>query len=953
MTSASPSVWAMLVFTAMCSVISAEDRAAEEFFEKEVRPILAAKCLECHGEQDPEAGFQLLSRETLLKGGKTGPGIHVDKPQESLLLVAIKQTGELKMPPEEHLREDQIAVISKWLDMGAPWPATATASHKKEFAITEADRDHWAFRPIQSPPVPSVKQADWPLTAIDNFVLAKQEAAGIVPAPTADRATLIRRVYYDLIGLPPTIEDVNAFVSSAEPTDKAVAAVVDQLLTSPRYGEKWARHWLDVARYADTKDGVLMYGDDRIRPYAYTYRDYVIRALNEDLPYNQFVIDQLAADQVEPPVEPWRLGAMGLLTLGRLYDNNIHDVIDDQIDTVTRGFLGLTVSCTRCHDHKYDPVSTADYYSLYGVFASCEVPIELPLIQPADQVPGGPEFEKEAAPKREAITRYQADQHKLLTRTAHERTGDYLAKVATTEPDPLETAIFFFSLSPEDLRPQIVGRWRQFIRQRATSTDPVFGPWVELMQIPTPPLEGDAAKDPNAMEQAAVGFSAAALPIIEKWRAVPTGVSEGQVNPLIMQALTVLPIRSKADVARAYGTVMLRVDQNAQAANPPGPDSLSPEQRQLWDIIASRESPNDIPLNQTRKYMSRQQTDQFGGMLTELDRLAAVNAGAPPRAMVVRDKSEIYEPKIFVRGNPSSPGKPVPRQFIEVISPPDRPKFTHGSGRIDLARSIASEANPLTARIIVNRVWMFHFGEPLVSTPSDFGTRCKEPVQIDLLNHLAAQFIQDGWSLKKLHRRILNSRVWQQSSHPAPETAELAQQKDPDNSLLWRANRRRLELESMRDSLLAVAGRLKERSGGKPVDVTANPAADCRTVYGLVDRQSVPAMFRAFDFASPDVSNDRRPRTVVPQQALFSLNSALVREQAKALAARPEIANAAQPDEKVRALYRLVFLREPTEFETKECVAFAQQPADPATQMSPWDQLAQVLVSSNEFLYLD
>ncbi len=953
MTIGSPSVWVMLVITLVGSVLSAEDRAGEEFFEREVRPILATQCLECHGEKDPERGFQLLSRETLLKGGQSGPALHLEHPQDSLLLAAIKHTGPLKMPPEEKLREDQIVTISKWLDMGAPWPTATAASTKKEFAITDADRDHWAFQPIQSPPVPSVKQADWPLTMIDSFVLAKQEASGISPAPTADRPTLIRRVYYDLIGLPPTIEDVNAFVSSPEPTEKALSAVIDQLLESPRYGEKWARHWLDVARYADTKDGVLMFGDDRIRPYAYTYRDYVIRTLNEDLPYNQFVIDQLAADQVEPPVEPWRLGAMGLLTLGRLYDNNIHDVIDDQIDTVTRGFLGLTVSCTRCHDHKYDPVSTADYYSLYGVFASCEVPIELPLIQPADQVPGGPEFEKEAAPKREAITKFQTEQHTLLSRTAHERTGDYLARVATTEPDPLETAIFFFSLSPEDLRPQIVGRWRQFMRQRATLNDPVFGPWVELMQIPTTALEGEAAKDPNAIEQAAVAFSAAALPIIEKWRSVPTGVSEGQVNPLIMQALTVLPIRSKADVAKAYGTVMLRVGQDAQAANPPGPGSLSPEQKQLWEIIASRESPNDIPLSQTRKYMSRQQTDQFGGMLTELDRLAAVNAGAPPRAMVVRDKSELYEPRIFVRGNPSSPGKPVPRQFIEVISPSDRPKFAHGSGRIDLAKSIASDTNPLTARVIVNRVWMFHFGEPLVSTPSDFGTRCKEPVQIDLLNHLTAQFIQDGWSLKKLHRRILNSRVWQQSSHADPVTLAVARQKDPDNLLLWRANRRRLELESMRDSLLAVAGRLKERSGGRPVDVTGNPAADCRTVYGLVDRQSVPAMFRAFDFASPDVSNDRRPRTVVPQQALFSLNSALVREQAKALAARPEIANAAQPDEKVRALYRLVLLRDPTETETRQCLDFAQQPADPATQLSAWDQLAQVLVSSNEFLYLD
>ena len=938
--------WTILLVGTMGSMAGADDRAGEEFFEREVRPILAAKCLECHGDQGPEGEFRLTSREALLQGGQTGPAFHAEQPGESLLLFAVKQTGKLKMPPEEKLRDDQIAILEKWIEMGAPWPAASATPPKKEFAITAADRSHWAFRPIADPPVPTVRRMDWPLTTIDTFVLAKLEEAGIAPALAADRRTLLRRVYYDLIGLPPTLEEVQAFVGAPDSTEVELARVVDRLLASPRYGEKWGRHWLDVARYADTKDGVLMYGDDRIRPYAYTYRDYVIRALNEDLPYQQFIIDQLAADQVEPPVEPWRLGAMGLLTLGRLYDNNIHDVIDDQIDTVSRGFLGLTVSCARCHDHKYDPVATADYYSLYGVFASCEVPIELPLIQPADQVPGGPEFEQQAAPKREAITKYQAEQHQLLTKTAHERTPDYLVRVATTETDPLETAIFFFSLAPEDLRPQIVGRWRQLVRQRSTPHDPVFGPWHDLLLIPN-------STAGTAGQPTAVTFSAAATAITERWRSVPAGVDEGQLNPLVMQALSVTPLQSPADVAKAYGALLRRVIQDAEAATPPGPHGLSPDRRQLWEMIAGRESPNAFPLNQTRKYMSRQQTDQFGGMLIELDKLAAVTAGAPPRAMVVRDKAELFDPKIFVRGNPSVLGKPVPRQFIEVLSPSERPQFSHGSGRIDLARSIASESNPLTARVIVNRVWMHHFGEPLVATPSDFGVRSKEPVQLALLNHLAAQFIREGWSLKTLHRRILLSRIWQQASTGAATTLEHAHQIDPENSLLWHANRRRLELEAMRDSLLMVAGRLQQRSGGKPVDVATNPAADCRTVYGLVDRQSVPAMFRAFDFASPDVSNERRPRTIVPQQALFSLNSAMVREQAKALAARPEMAAASTPEEKVKALYRIVYSREPTDAESLICVAFTQQPIDSTTQLSAWDQLAQILVSSNEFLYLD
>ena len=352
--------WTTLLLAASAAHAAGAEPTAEEFFEQRVRPLLAAKCLECHGDEEPEAGLRLTSRASALKGGDSGPAVVERRAEESLLVKAVRQTGELKMPPDGKLRDDEIAALVQWIEGGLPWPEAPAGATRKEFHVSGEDRRHWAFQPIVDRPAPAVGDGAWPQTSVDRFVLAKLELAGLHPAPAADRRTLLRRAYYDLVGLPPTWDEVQAFVNDPAPTPEAFEKVVDRLLALPAYGERWGRHWLDVARFADTKDGVLMYGDDRIRPYAYTYRDYVIRAFNEDLPFDRFVQEQLAADLIEPKVEPWRLAALGFLTLGRLYDNNVHDVIDDRIDTVSRGFLGLTVSCARCHDHKYDPIPTAD-----------------------------------------------------------------------------------------------------------------------------------------------------------------------------------------------------------------------------------------------------------------------------------------------------------------------------------------------------------------------------------------------------------------------------------------------------------------------------------------------------------------------------------------------------------------------------------------------------------------
>ncbi|MCW5560009.1 MAG: DUF1549 domain-containing protein, partial [Verrucomicrobiae bacterium] len=475
----------------------------------------------------------------------------------------------------------------------------------------------------------------------------------------------------------PALEDLQAFERS--PTPAALAAVVDRWLASPQYGERWGRHWLDVARYADTKDLVLVYGRDALRPYAYTYRDYVIRAFNEDLAFDTFVRDQLAADLTEPPVPPWRLAALGFLTLGRLFDNNPHDQIDDQIDTVTRGFLGLTVSCARCHDHKYDAILSADYYGLYGVFASTERPYDLPLIEDPASVPDGADFETRLAAARKELEDHVDQEFVRLTEVFRQRLGDYLVRAATTEPDLTETTQFGLSLTPDDFRPALMLRTRRLISARARIEDPVFGPWARLMSIP---------------EDALASAAAALSP--------PEGISW---NPRMVAALRQAPVTNKASAARAYGDLLHSVYERSRSENGVASGALDAADRELLSLVTGPESPVAFPRRETSDHMSRVEKDRYGGLVMALDKLAAHATNRPPaRAMVVRDLPEPMAPRIFVRGNPSRPGREVPRGFLRVLQGGAEIPFGPGSGRRDLAEAIVAPSNPLTARVFVNRV---------------------------------------------------------------------------------------------------------------------------------------------------------------------------------------------------------------------------------------------------------
>ncbi len=796
----------------------------------------------------------------------------------------------------------------------------------------EEAKEHWAYQPVRHPTPPQVKATERLQSPIDAFLLAELEKNELTFAPPADKRTLLRRVYYGLTGLPPTFVEIRAFES--DDSAEALAKVLDRLLASPRYGERWGRHWLDVARYADTKDLVLVYGKDALRPFAYTYRDYVIRAFNEDLPYDQFVRDQLAADLIEPKLPPWRLAALGFLTVGRMFDQNPHDQIDDQIDTTTRGLLGLTVACARCHDHIYDAITAKDYYALYGVFASTERPLDLPLIEDPKDVPGGIEFEEKLAKARKELEDHVDAEFAKLTEMLRQRIGDYLVRAATTRPDITETTQFGLSLIPEDFRPTLVQRTRRLIARRAVPDDRIFGPWATLMRLDDEEFPAKLAGMLDRVKQ--------------------SGATE--FNPLVVEALSKATLANKAAVAQAYGQLLRDVYEESKKP-PAGSPGLSEDKQELLALVTSPESPIWFPRRDTSEHMSRAEKDKWHGLVMALDKLAVHATNAPPaRAMIVTDLPEPYEPHVFRRGNPARLGDAVPRAYLQVLSDGEPKPFIHGSGRLELAHAITSTTNPLTARVLVNRVWMEHFGEPLVNSPADFGTRSDPPTHPELLDWLAAEFMRSGWSLKHLHRVMLLSSAYQQSSRIPHSALRTPRSIDPGNKLLWHYPRRRLDLEAMRDSLLFVSGKLDSTMGGRPVDGASDPQNCRRTVYGLVDRQDLPALYRAFDFAAPDQCVERRPRTTVPQQALFGMNSEFVMEQARALVARPDVTGEPMPARQVDALFKHALGRRATKLETEAAMGFieaAKADAQPENGLTPWEQFAQVLLISNEAVFLD
>lgn len=860
-------VTSSLLVALLCAVsLRGEDSPeALEYFEREVRPILVDTCQKCHGEKKQEAELRLDSREALIKGGYSGAAVEPGHPEKSLLIAAVRHEGDTQMPPKQKLPEAQITALVHWVKIGAPWPKEATVSKN-----TDAARTHWAFQPVVDPPVPMVA-GNASSNPIDAFVYERLAKAGLAVSPPADRRALIRRATFSVTGLPPTAEEVEAFERDTDP--RAYENLVERLLASPHYGEQWGRHWLDVARYSDTK-GYVYAREQRVWLHAWVYRDWIVKALNDDLPYNQFLLLQIAADQAAPDDKAAH-AAMGFLTLGRRFLGVQRDIIDDRIDVVTRGTMGLTVGCARCHDHKYDPIPTKDYYSLYGIFQSSSERIEQ-ITEPAAKDEAYQKYEAELNVRRKNLADAMAAKREETSARNRSRAGDYLAAQLELHKYPQEG--FDQILYKTDLLPTFVHIWQAYLAQAEKQADPVFAAWHAYAEIP--------AKE----------FAAKAGEVTRQLAARPAG----EVHPLVLKKFKTPP-GSMSEVAARYGELFT-------AALPEGGDAA------LREVLFAANGPctvPDEPLVNIEYYFDSDTNNELWKVENELQNWILQ---APPElkhAAILVDRSVPSTPRVFKRGNPANKGDEIPRQFVSVVAGPDREPFAHGSGRLELAQAIIDPKNPLTARVIVNRVWTHHFGAGLVLTPSDFGTRAPPPSHPELLDWLTSRFIEDGWSLKKLHRRLLLSDAYARSSAGPADAAQVAKanQLDPENRLLWRANQQRLTFEQMRDALLASTGRLDRTVGGRAGDLFS-PQFNRRTLYGSIDRQFLPSTLRVFDFANPDLHIPLRTDTTVPQQALFFMNHPLMIGHAQALAAKSDAA--ANPEQRVQQMYRAAYQRAAT-----------------------------------------
>lgn len=867
----------------------APTREGLDFFEAKIRPIFAEHCLECHGVKKQSAALRLDRKADLLKGGDTGPILSPQAPEKSLLLQVVSYKGEVKMPPKQKLSEQQIADLRTWIKIGAPIPEDSAGT-----SAGEDPKKHWAFQPLKKPNVPKTQGPAE--TDLDRFVLAKLEANKQSFAPEADRKTLLRRLYLDLTGLPPTESEINAFVN--DPSPNAYEIWVDRILAMPQYGEHQARHWMDLARYSDTKGYV--FNEDRNYPYAYTYRDWLIRSFNEDMPYDQFILYQLAADRiVKQPEQQRHLAAMGFLTVGRRFLNVQPDIIDDRIDVTFRTFQALTVSCARCHDHKFDPIPIKDYYSIYGVFASSIEPKELPLLQKVEETPEVIAFNTELKKREQAAAEMWAKIKRDTLAKFHspEQLTHYLLAVrdAWKLPSPEVAKL----AGDRKLVALVLERWLETIRKRTEKHDPVFSLLVALFD-----LEGKtfAEKSPE---------------VLKTYLNNPT---KG-VHPTLKKNLENISFQDFQAVVEVYAKTFHDVSKLPS-------EKRTGDELLLFEILTTK-GPFALNDKMFERIITIAEKNKYRALARAVEEWKAKSPAAPPRGMVLIDAPKPFDPYVFNRGNQFNRGPQVPRQFLEILSL-DRKPFTDGSGRIEMARAIANKNNPLTARVFVNRVWGHLFGQAIVRTPSDFGLRSDPPTHPELLDYLASQFQEQGWSIKKLHKILVMSRTYRQQSQVT--AAQLKE--DPENRLFGRMNRKRMTFEQMRDSMLAVSGQLDRTLYGKPVEifkeatVSGRPVegnkevtSNRRTLYGLVDRQNLSGTLRAFDFAIPDSHSPQRFNTTVPQQALFLLNSPFVRQQAEALSQRFK---EEAPPQRVEQLYSMILGRKPTSEELQFALEFAK-----------------------------
>lgn len=874
-------------------------KVEDDFFEKSIRPVLSERCIQCHGFEVQKGGLRLDSRKAIIEGGKNGAVVIPGNPNASRIISSIKHEGQLKMPRDRKLPEIDIKAFEKWITIDLPWPDSVKIGSKN----SKLDKEHWAFSPVKKIDLPN-SQIPHP---VDSFINKKLAENLIKKSMVADKKTLLRRLSMDLIGLPPAVSEISAFENDNSPD--AYGKLIDRLLASPKYGERWGRYWLDLARYADNKGYVFF--EDKNYPWAWTYRDYVINSFNNDLPYNQFIIEQIAADQIETK-DKKSLAALGFLTVGGHFMGNTHDIIDDRIDVMTRGLMGLTVSCARCHDHKFDPIPTADYYSLYGIMRSSIEPMIAPLY---GEEPNNEEYKKfslELKIKEKKLLDFVQLKHRDLVTQARVRAGDYLfaAYQAVSQP-PADD--FMLLADKGDLNPAMIARWRAFLERMKIQKDPTWTIWHRYSSL-----------SPSSFSQSALEVR-----------------NLKSDNPKVLHAFEVSP-KSMRQVADIYGKLLVETEKAWLSSGAKTP-LIDKNAEMIRSALYGPNSPADAPLAMDWGFLDlfpdRATQGEYKILIKDLE---THSVKGPPRSMVLVDSETLYEPTVFIRGQPNRIGDKVPRQFLKALDP-NRQVFVNGSGRLELAKSIASNSNPLTARVFVNQVWAHHFGTGLVTTPGDFGIRGNLPTHPELLDWLAMTFMQNNWSIKNLHKLIVNSDVYKQSSYDREDCLKV----DPENKLLWRQNRRRLDFESLHDSVLSVSGSLDLKLGGPSVPFFTGK--NRRAVYGYIDRLDFPSLLATFDIPNPASSSVERTSTTVAPQALYLMNGPFLREAAKKVLNLNAIKEIKSTDQKADAIMLAVLGRKPTDKEKLQMIKFVMG----ENEKEAWLDLTHGLFLTNEFTFVD
>ena len=981
-------------FPLVKQVTTQEDKTAAdfkaneiEFFENKVRPLLVEHCLQCHGNTDEKVrgGLRLTSRAEILAGGDSGPAVIAGKPDESLLISSVHYE-DFEMPPKGKLKDPDIATLEQWIEIGLPDPRSAEIAPQPKAIDIAKGKEFWAFKKTSVESPAKTNDADWPDSPIDQYILARLESESISPVADANRETLLRRTHLTLTGLPPTVKQIDQFAADKRATKLAFADVIDDLLASPHFGERWGRHWLDVARFAESSGG----GRSLMFPHAWRFRDYVIDAYNADKPFDQFVKEQIAGDLLpfdshDQKIE--RIVATGLLALGptnyEQQDKELlrMEVIDEQVDTIGRTFLGLTLGCARCHDHKFDPIPMTDYYALAGIFGSTQSLVDGNVSKYVER-PLATNVELAAEKEyRDQVAKLSKELETTKSKLAY-LSGKPRESVASNNKKS-RLANSFKGTVLDNTDAELIGNWQESV---------VVGLFVDGNYVHDDNKnKGDKRAvfspkfDSGGQYEVRVSYSAGGnrasnvpVTIDHQDGKTTVKVNQSQTPPIDGVFISLGTYRFEADNKSAVTISTADTDGHVivdavQFLKKTDLATSSKPNAQNTDVEETQFSSNDSTNTNDRDSEKKKLVDaKTAARIKELEeqrelldqKLKALKKNPPKPFDVAMTVADLPNPKdghLHIRGAVRNLGVVIPRGFISVCcdeSP--QPKLaSHESGRLQLAEWISSPHHPLTSRVYVNRVWRHLFGRGLVSTTDNFGEMGQRPTHPDLLDYLAADFVNNGWSTKRLIRKIMLSHVYRLSTEDNAD----ARKKDDQNQLLWKANRRRVDAEVLRDSILFVSGDLDLTPGGRTIrkitqydfGYTFNTVK--RSVYVPSFRNSMLDIFEVFDFANPNLVVGNRNTSTLPTQALFLMNHPMVIKQSRNAAQRLLDRESLNAEARIQYAYRQAIGRRPTQKEIDSSIAYIDSftigPKTKATELAAWSSFCHALYASLEFRYME